>query len=139
MAIYSLINTIDYICDMDKASSNPTIFKIKPLDPIMMSYILDKLMPQKVKPELTKPITFSVKTMKQFMIEAVRFGLMDWHNFLDESDQELMFDRQVITIEINYNTMLYSTLSIETICKIPDEIIQELGAKILDISKTHMG
>ena len=114
----SLHETEDYICEDDKKSKNPTVWKLGTYSHKIRAYLLSLMGTMGDKdPDFQK--TFDAS------IEAVRLGLKGWENFLDGNQKEIKFLADAIT-ESNTGGVDESLLN-----RIPQNILIELAGALI--------
>ena len=103
----SKLTTADYIPENDKESSEPTAFKLKPLNGMQYMEVIAEL-----KTDENGEASLTGKGLGL----AIKFGLAGWDNFCDEDGKNLKFNRL-------------------NIVKIPPIILTELAGEIINRSE----
>ena len=110
----NLTLTVDYVSKLDK-SENKTIWKLGVLNSEAYAFVSEKV---------------ATKTLKA-MLDVVRFGLKGFENFKDSDGKDIKFDSVSFPLgDYNYNIVANNIIKI-----IPMEVIIELGAEILKLSR----
>ncbi|WP_113155966.1 hypothetical protein [Nitratireductor sp. OM-1] len=115
--------------DQVNIADGATKFFLKPLDVFLMGYIYDNASSLSGKEGSDE---IGIKTrVNQTNIDAVRHGLAGFQNFLDAKGTHIKFS----TVKIAVNGREYEVADDETMKKLGIRLIQELAARIKEISE----
>lgn len=124
----SIFESEEYISrtDTEKDKSKATIFILGSLDVSTKARLQDNMMAME-----SDGINTNIKTNRNTVyLEAVRYGLKGWKNFIDEKGNEIKFD----TVKRLVSGGEIDIPSDESLNRLPSNIIRELGEKILNVN-----
>lgn len=118
----SSVETFTPDSDPDKGTDRATSFTLKPLDGFLNAYIWDA--------GLTVAVDGNRLALQRMSLEAVRFGVVGWDNFLDANGSPIAFKTESRIV----CGRAYQGVTDELLAQLPFVVMKELADRIREMA-----